>query len=211
MLFTEISPAGVALQLPKLEVGKMASDYYSAIEVFYEISLDPDQYEETQVYLGSDGFPHLDLAPKTPDAYHDTLQFVGRALSTNTLITVPNPMKTQSDAYLPQSPLWVVHVDELKFLSDISLNTPRDIFSPGDPIPSYLAAILNGSGGNVKWGVGSLADYSVAGFSVAYIGNKENAPSGIVYPPKAETVALIDINSGSNKGRLMVCAEQTWV
>ncbi|NCB61039.1 MAG: TonB-dependent receptor [Gammaproteobacteria bacterium] len=132
MLFKELSPTGGVLQLPKLVVGKLSTDYFEVITDFYEVVLDQSVYKVSQVYLGSDGKPKLELVPNEINVFNDILYFTGKGVtgltSQDAVTTIANPMQTVADAFLDQSPVWVPAIEELSFFSNIELNTPRDIF-----------------------------------------------------------------------------------
>lgn len=212
MLFKELSPTGGVLQLPKLVVGKLSTDYFEIITDFYEVVLDQSVYKVSQVYLGSDGRPKLELVPNEINVFNDILYFTGKGVtgltSQDAVTTIANTMQTVADAFLDQSPVWVPAIEELSFLSNLELNTPRDIFTVTDQYPRKLANLLSGGRNHVKWGVGSLNEYSTAGFSLLYYGDVSNAPSSYAYPPAAKTIAIVSLNSGNNKGMVMLCSDK---
>lgn len=212
MLFKELSPSGIAIQLPKLVLGKRSSEYFDIIADFYEVALDPTVYLNSQVYLGSDNKLKLDLVPVTIDLFNDILFFTGKnpvnQAFDESIKTIDNPMQTIADAFLNQSPVWVGSVNELDFLTNLELNTPRNVFTVNDETPRLLSALLSGGRSQIRWGVGSLNEYSTAGFSLIYVGSVKNAPSVFAYPELAKTVAIVSLLQGNNKGMVMLCSDQ---
>lgn len=193
MVIPEILKGDVHLPLKE---GMMADEAISLCNMFYNTTLDPTDFLDTQVFTSQQGIYCLELTTLESEV---VVNFVNKTMAPivkdpstplNPIETAPDGVKWLCGALFVQFP------EELTFLDQMGVG------GTGSSEESYkLATLLNGYSVIGRWMSGTLGDLCAGNFVMVYKGRESEAPDEFK-TGDSPAIFVIKITAGSKQGYL---------